>query len=133
MNGEDDPPAAPSNICSIDMATEEVRQIYSTDDYIWGIAAAGQKLYYAGSRGAFSREHKCYVVDLQAKTKTELDVPVHISGEMAVWKDTLYCLGWKDGIRGIYEIDLATMDTTLIYSAGKDGFKGFINGFSLNY
>lgn len=133
LNGEDDPPAAPSNICSIDMATEEVRQIYSTDDYIWGIAAAGQKLYYAGSRGAFSREHKCYVVDLQAKTKTELDVPVHISGEMAVWKDTLYCLGWKDGIRGIYEIDLATMDTTLIYSAGKDGFKGFINGFSLNY
>ena len=53
--------------------------------------------------------------------------------ELAVWKDTLYCLGWKDGIRGIYEIDLATMDTTLIYSAGKDGFKGFINGFSLNY
>lgn len=126
------PDCAPSTICSIDVNTEQVMPIYQTDDYIWGIAVSGQQLYYCGSKSSISpkQDHTCYLVDLKTQEKTKLDIPIQVSGDMAVWDNVLYCIGWKDDIRGIYTIDLETKEAKLLHSASE---KGFINGFSLNY
>ena len=126
------PDCAPSTICSIDVNTQKVTPIYWTDDYIWGIAINGSNLYYSGSKSSISpkENHTSYMVDLRTKEKTNLDIPVLISGDMAVWDNTLYCIGWNNDVRGIYMIDLKTKDVRLLYKASE---KGFINGFSLNY
>ncbi|MDO4174054.1 MAG: hypothetical protein Q4D42_04765 [Eubacteriales bacterium] len=126
------PDCAPSTICSIDVDTEEITPVYQTEDYVWGLAVSGQQLYYCGSKSGVSpkEEHTCYLVDLKTQEKTECDFPVLISGDMAWWDHVLYCMGWKDEVRGIYAIDLISGDVTLVYRASE---QGFINGLSLNY
>ncbi len=126
------PDCAPSTICAVDVNTEKVTPIYWTDDYIWGIAINGSNLYYSGSKSSISpkEDHTCYMVDLRTKEKTNLDIPILISGDMAVWDNILYCIGWNNDVRGIYMIDLKTKNVQLLYKASE---KGFINGFSLNY
>lgn len=126
------PECAPSTIYCVDIQTEKVTPAAQTDYYIWGMAVSGEQLYYCGSNSSLSpkEEHTCFFVDLETKEQSELDIPVLISGDMAVWDNTLYCIGWKDTVRGIYAIDLSTKDTILLYSASENGF---VNGFSLNY
>ena len=126
------PDAAPSNICAIDMETETVKQVYTTPDYIWGLAVSGKTLYYVGSKSGGSpvKDRICYKVDLESGQKEALDTSVNISSDMAVWNDVLYCIGHKDEIRGVYAIDLATENTTLIYTANE---RTYINGLYLNY
>lgn len=125
------PIPAPSTFCSVDMNTLEVTPVYTTDKYIWGIAASGDNLYYSSSASGTSntKDYAVYHVNLKTKEKTKLDLPVHISSNMAIWDNVIYCLGWIDETRGVYSINLDTLEYELIYSSDN----GFINGFSLNY
>lgn len=126
------PEEPPSTICVLDMDAETVSEVYETDGYIAGMAADGDYLYYGGAESSFSpdEDFKCYRIDIKSGERTELPAPVVITGQMAYWDNILYCLGWKDGIRGIYAVNLDTYETELIHEQ-EDG--GFINGMSLNY
>ena len=126
------PEEPPSTICVLDVDTETVSEVYETDGYISGMAADGDYLYYGGAESSSSpdEDFKCYRINIKSGERTELPVPVVITGQMAYWDNILYCLGWKDGIRGIYAVNLDTYETELIHEQ-EDG--GFINGMSLNY
>ncbi|MDO5784908.1 MAG: hypothetical protein Q4P20_07580 [Eubacteriales bacterium] len=122
---------APSTICSLDVQSGKVKTVYQTKDYIWGMAVSGNMLYYCGAAGPFS-ERTCYAVDLETEEKTELPLSVSIRGDMAVWDNVLYMVGLKDGIRGVYAMDLSDLHMDLIYKSQPDG-QSIINGMSLNY
>lgn len=122
---------ASSIICSLDVHSGEVSQIYQTEDYVWGIAVSGNTLYYGGAAGPFS-ENVCYIVDLKTGEKTELPLSVTIKGDMAIWDNVLYVVGVQDDIRGIYAVDLSDLSVDLIYKAQPNG-QSIIHGMSLNY
>lgn len=131
INDDATPIPAPSTFCSVDMDTLEVTPVYTAEEYIWGIAVSGDDLYYSSSASGTSnkKNYAVYHVNLKTKEKTKLDLPVHISGDMAIWNNTIYCIGWIGETRGVYSINLDTLESNLIYTSDT----GFINQISLNY
>lgn len=124
--------SAASDIAMLDMETKDVRIIYQTNQYVWGLAGNGEKLYLATAPGGTSDKkfNKCYEIDLETNQSMELDIPICVTGDMALWENTLYCLGFVDDVRGIYAYNLLNKDVELILKQKDDEF---INGFAMNY
>ncbi len=127
---EDD--SAPSDIALLDMKTKKIDVIYTTNQYVWAIAGNDKKLYFCCSPSGTSdkTENKLYEVDLSTKQSFEIKVPFYITEEMALWKNTLYCLGEQNDVRGIYTYNIKTKNTSVILKENKNEY---INGFTLNY
>lgn len=124
--------SAASDIALLDMGTKNVRTIYQTNQYVWGLAGNIEKLYLATAPGGTSDKkfNKCYEIDLKSKQSMELNIPICVTGDMALWKNTLYCLGFVDDVRGIYAYNLLNNEVELILKQEDDEF---INGFAMNY
>lgn len=124
--------SAVSDIAILDMETKDIRTIYQTDQYVWGLAGNAEKLYLATAPGGTSDKklNKCYEIDLETRQSMELDIPICVTGDMALWENTLYCLGFADDVRGIYAYNLLDNDVELILKQQDDEF---INGFAMNY
>lgn len=124
--------SAGSDIAILDMQTEEIRNVYHTDRYVWGVASDGDILYICSAPSGTSnkKKNKCYEVNLATQESKELDIPVCITGDMALWNHVLYFLGYIDDVRGVYSYDLDNGQTELIM---RQSDEEFINGFSLNY
>lgn len=124
--------SAASDIVMLDMETKDVRTIYQTNQYVWGLAGNAEKLFLATAPGGTSDKkfNKCYEIDLETNQSKELDIPICVTGDMALWENTLYCLGFVDDVRGIYAYNLMNNDVELVLKQKDDEF---INGFAMNY
>lgn len=124
--------SAGSNIAILDMQTNEIRDVYHTDRYVWGVASDGDTLYICSAPSGTSnkKKNKCYEVNLATQESKELDIPVCITGDMALWNHVLYFLGYINDVRGVYSYNLDNGQTELIM---RQSDKEFINGLSLNY
>lgn len=124
--------SAASDIAMLDMETKEIKTLYQTNQYVWGVAGDAEKLYLATAPGGTSdrKNNQCYEIDLKTKKSMELDIPVCVTGDMALWENILYCLGYVDDVRGIYAYNLLSKEVKLILKQEEDEF---INGFAMNY
>lgn len=127
-----DEESAASDIAILNMETKDVRTIYQTDQYVWGLAGNTEKLYLATAPGGTSdkKYNKCYEIDLETNQSMELNMPICVTGDMALWDNILYCLGFVDDVRGIYAYNLMNNNVELILKQKDDEF---INGFAMNY
>lgn len=117
-------------IALLNLKTGAIKQIYKIKHYIHGIAGNKNKLYLNCSLDGVGGKHFYYKINLKTKKKKKFKPPITITGDMALWNNQLYCIGYKGHIRGIYSINLTTLKEKLICEQKENEF---INGFSLNY
>lgn len=123
---------APSFFCKIDLNTNEISTVFDTPLYVISLAVSGDTLVFNALPSAISHiDTSCYIVNLKTKEEERLILPVEFTGQIALWNDILYGLGYDEsGVRGVYSVSLVDKTKTLLYQTSEGCF---INNVSINY
>ena len=110
----------------------ELKQVFDTSEYLYGIAVDDKNIYYSAGKSSLSPKGENQLMRVSIKTGEEelVPCPISITGDMAVWNNELYCVGWMGDQRGCYRFHLKTGAIKEIYSAPENGF---LNGMSMSY
>lgn len=121
-----------STIFIYDLDSKKLKKVYKTEEYLCGIAADDKFLYYCASSSSLSpkEENKLYRVSFESQKREIIPCSFFITGDMAVWNNVLYFVGWFQGRRGCYSYNLENHSVEKIFLGPQSGF---VNGMSMNY
>lgn len=121
-----------STIYEYDLKEGKIRKIYETKDYLFGIGISGKNLYYSGAKSSLSNKDNTNLihVSLSSGAVEKVDCPIHITGDMFIVENDLYCVGWFNNVRGCYKYDFIKREVETVLLPEETSF---INGISLSY
>lgn len=84
-----------SKIYLYNIEKRELKRVFDTSEYLYGIAADDKCIYYSAEKSSLSPKGEGQLVKVSKITgeKEVVPCPISIAGDMAVWNNEFYCVG----------------------------------------